>query len=161
MRISFDLDDTLICYQPGVPCEPGLPWHWRWLGGDEPLRRGAVELISRLRQYGWEIWIYTTSHRNPSSVRWWLWCHGIRVVRVINQDVHDATLRRTPNDYPPSKNPGAFGIDLHVDDSIGVRMEGEQHGFKVAVVAPDNESWTEVVLSAAAEVESRRTRCST
>src|SRR5262249_34681987 len=40
MRISFDLDDTLICYQPGVPCEPSLPWHWRLLGGNEPLRRG-------------------------------------------------------------------------------------------------------------------------
>jgi hypothetical protein len=75
--------------------------------------------------------------------------------------VHDATLRRTPNDYPPSKNPGAFGIDLHVDDSVGVRMEGEQHGFNVVVVSPDNESWTELVLSAAAEVETRRTRYST
>jgi hypothetical protein len=85
-----------------------------------------------------------------------MWCHGIRVVRVINQDVHDALLRRTPNDYPPSKNPGAFGIDLHVDDSDGVRMEGDQHGFNVVVVAPDDAAWTEVVSSAAAKVQIRR-----
>lgn len=155
MRISFDLDDTLICYQAGVPSEPRLPWHWRMLGGDEPLRRGTVELLGRLSQYGWEIWIYTTSHRNPASVRWWLWCHGIQVRRVINQYIHTATLKRTPNDYPPSKNPGAFGIDLHVDDSVGVRMEGDQHGFNVVVVAPDDKSWTDKVLSAAAAVESR------
>ena len=122
MRISFDLDDTLICYQPGVPCEPGLRWFWRLLASDEPLRQGTRGLISRLRQSGWETWIYTTSHRNPTSVRWWLWCHGIRVRKVINQDVHDRHLRRTHNDYPPSKNPAAFGIDLHVDDSVGVRM---------------------------------------
>jgi hypothetical protein len=79
------------------------------------------------------------------------------VARVINQSVHEATLRRTPDDYPPSKHPGAFGIDLHVDDSAGVRIEGEQHGFHVVVVEPNDESWANLVLSAAAEVQDRRT----
>lgn len=151
MRISFDLDDTLICYQPGVPCESGLSWLWRCVAGDEPLRHGARSLLRRLRRRGWEVWVYTTSHRNPFAVRLWLWCHGVRVGRVINQDVHNRYLRRTPNDYPPSKHPGAFGIDLHVDDSVGVRMEGEQHGFRVVVVAPDDGAWAEVVWSAAEE----------
>jgi hypothetical protein len=161
MRISFDLDDTLICHQTGVPREPALPWYWRLLAGDEPLRQGAPSLMSRLRESGCEIWIYTTSYRNPASVRWWLWCYGIRVVRVINQDVHDALLRRTPNDYPPSKNPRTFGIDLHVDDSEGVRMEGEQYGFNVVVVSPDDVAWTEAVLSAAEKLRCRRIgRCS-
>ena len=157
MRISFDLDDTLICYRPGAPCEPALPWYWRWLGGNEPLRRGAVKLMRELRQSGWEIWIYTTSHRNTSAVRWWLWCHGIQAVQVINQHIHDTTLRCTPNDHVPSKNPRAFGIDLHVDDSVGVRVEGERHGFHVVLVSPENETWTESVLSAAAEFLSLRT----
>jgi hypothetical protein len=30
----------------------------------------------------------------------------------------------------PSKNPRAFGIDLHVDDSEGVKLEGKKYGFK-------------------------------
>jgi hypothetical protein len=155
MRISFDLDDTLICYQPGARCEPGLAWYWRLLGGNEPLRRGTRDLMRRLREQGWEIWIYTTSYRDPNSVRWWLWCHGVRVKRVINQRVHDAALRRTIHDYPPSKNPAAFGIDLHVDDSVGVRMEGEKHGFEVVVVHPEDEAWAEVVWAIAEERQRR------
>ena len=156
MRISFDLDDTLICYQSGVPSEPRPPWYLRWFAGNEPLRRGAVELMDRLRLSGWELWIYTTSYRKPASVRWWLWCYGVRVSRVINQDVHDKTFPRTGNQYPPSKNPGAFAIDLHVDDSDGVRMEGEQHGFRVVVVDPYDANWMDLVLSATAEVGSHR-----
>jgi hypothetical protein len=153
MRISFDLDDTLICYGEGVPCEPRLPLAYRLLAGDEPLRFGARSLMRRLHSLGCELWIYTTSHRHPTSVRLWLWCHGVRVVRVINQDVHDRHFPRTGGFYPPSKNPGAFGIDLHIDDSDGVRMEGEQHGFNVLVVSPDDPAWAEKVLR---RVEKRR-----
>src|SRR5262245_19530323 len=110
MRISFDLDDTLICYQQGVPREPPLPWYWRLLAGDEPLRLGSRNLMRDLSGRGWELWVYTTSHRNPSSVRRWLWFHGVAVAGVINQEVHDAHLRRSPGERPPSKNPAAFGI---------------------------------------------------
>jgi hypothetical protein len=48
----------------------------------------------------------------------------------------------------PSKYPPAFNIDLHVDDSEGVRMEGDLHGFRVVVVRPDDEDWTQKVLEA-------------
>jgi hypothetical protein len=146
MRISFDLDDTLICYHPDVPREPRLPLLYRLLAGDEPLRLGARSLLKTLRDRGCELWIYTTSYRSPAAVRLWLWCHGLRVARVINQAVHDAHFPRTGHHYPPSKNPGAFGIDLHIDDSDGVRMEGEQHGFSVVVVSPDDPAWTEKIL---------------
>jgi hypothetical protein len=149
MRISFDLDDTLICYHPHVPCEPRLRLPWRWLVHDEPLRAGARALMQTLRQRGCELWIYTTSYRDPTTVRWWLWLHGIAVARVINQDLHDRHLRRSERDRPPSKNPRAFGIDLHVDDSEGVRMEGARYGFAVVVVRPEDVDWTRKVLDTA------------
>jgi hypothetical protein len=152
MRLSFDLDDTLICYQQGVPREPSLAWYWGLWTHDEPLRRGARDLMNRLRRNGWELWVYTTSHRSPWSVKSWLWGHGVRVAGVINQYVHEARLRRNVGDYPPSKNPAAFGIALHVDDSDGVRMEGDQHGFSVVVIDPEDNAWTEKVLSAANQV---------
>ena len=155
MRISFDLDDTLVCYQAGVPQEPRPPWYLRWLVPDEPLRRGTVDLVRRLRQRGWQVWIYTTSNRRPSAVRRWLRWHGVRIDEVVNQDAHDRHLRRSPQDRPPSKNPAAFGIDLHVDDSDGVRMEGEQHGFPVVVVTSDDRDWTAKVLRAADELQRR------
>ena len=155
MRISFDLDDTLICYQAGVPQEPRLSWFVRLFVNDEPLRMGTSELIRQLRQRGWEVWVYTTSNRSPAAVRRWFRCHGVRIDGMVNQDVHDLHLRRSPLDRPPSKNPAAFDIDLHVDDSDGVRMEGEQHGFEVVVVTPDDRDWITHVLRAADELEGR------
>src|SRR5438067_846899 len=89
MRISFDLDDTLICYGPAVPCEPRPAWHRRLFTSREPLRLGAKSLMLELEQRGWELWIYTTSYREPRSVRRWLRSHGIRVRDVINRAIHD------------------------------------------------------------------------
>lgn len=153
MRISFDLDDTLICRQAGVPREPALSWFYRMLGGGEPLRRGAVALMRQLQLDGWDVWIYTTSLRKPAAVRRWLRCHGVRVAGVINQDIHLARMSRSPVASPPSKNPAAFGIDLHIDDSQGVGLEGQRHGFKVLVLALDDTAWVERVLEAAREVK--------
>ncbi|MGL4550719.1 MAG: hypothetical protein ACRC33_05990 [Gemmataceae bacterium] len=144
MRISFDLDDTLICHQPSVPREPALGWFARLLSPDEPLRLGARALLAGLRHAGHEVWVYTTSHRDPWAVWWWLRLHGVAVGRVINQDVHDRHLRRK-GEYPPSKNPAAFGIHLHVDDLEGVAEEGRRYGFRVVVVSPQDERWTEKV----------------
>src|SRR5262245_25677067 len=79
MRISFDLDDTLICYGAGIPCEPRPPWYKRVLTTGEPLRYGARALMGALRSRGCELWVYTTSHRRPRSVKLWLRSYGVRV----------------------------------------------------------------------------------
>ncbi len=148
MRISFDLDDTLICDRRYVPCEPNrVPFFLKpWI--NEPLRLGTRELIQELQQYGHEISIYTTSYRSPCYVRLWLLCYGIKVVEIINQNIHNKYLRSHPGYSLPSKNPRAFGIDLHVDDSEGVKLEGKKYGFKVVVIAPDDLSWNLAVLKA-------------
>ena len=74
--------------------------------------------------------------------------YGITLDGVINQPVHSRAMRGQVG-KTPSKNPSAFGIDLHVDDSEGVRIEGEQHGFAVVVVSTDDDCWADVVLGAA------------
>ena len=102
MRISFALDDTLICYQAHVPREPPPAWPWRLDVRDEPLRLGARKLLRELARRGHELNVYTTSYRSPRGVRWWLRAHGIRVREVINQDAHDRRLRSHPDDRPPS-----------------------------------------------------------
>jgi hypothetical protein len=145
MRISFDIDDTLVCYQPDTPCEPQrVPWLLRpWFR--EPLRLGTGELMRRLVRDGWEIAVYTTSYRSPAYLRWFLRFHGVRVGVVVNQAIHERVVGR----HGPSKWPSRFGIDLHVDDSEGVAIEGRQHGFSVVVVRPDDADWAEAVLEAA------------
>jgi hypothetical protein len=78
-------------------------------------------------------------------VRRWLRAYGIHVSRVINAAEHAA---RFGHGTSPTKRPHAFGIELHVDDSEGVRLEGEQYGFHVCVVAPSAADWVEQVLAA-------------
>ncbi len=148
MKISFDLDDTLVCNLPSELQEKNrVPWFLRsWLR--DPLRRGAVDLLGRLQSLGHEVAIYTTSGRSPRSVRWWLWCYGIRVSQVINRRIHEQAVRQIPLRNIPTKLPSLFNIDLHIDDLPGVAIEGRRHHFEVLVVDPHDTQWTTRVLDA-------------
>ena len=154
MRISFDLDDTLICYGKTTPAEPPPQWYRRLFSPKEPLRLGTRSLVYRLRRMKWDVWVYTTSDRSTLMVKRWMWSHGIQIGGVINNQIHThflsrrGKLSRRAKFRGPSKNPRAFGIDLHVDDSIGVLLEGEKFGFSVVVIEPDDLAWAEKVLAA-------------
>ena len=71
--------------------------------------------------------------------------HGIRITRVVNGAEHAKYFGRGSL---PTKRPHAFGIDLHVDDSAGVALEGERYGFGVCVVERSASDWVERVLAA-------------
>jgi hypothetical protein len=142
MRISFDIDDTLVCGS-SVPAEQVVPWWRRWQY-TERLRLGTRDLMCELLRRRCELWIYTTSYRSPSYLRGWFRSMGVRISGVVNQDRHERVVGR----HGPSKYPPAFGIDLHIDDSRGVWMEGRQHHFAVVVVSPTDLSWTAQVLEA-------------
>lgn len=155
IRISFDIDDTLACQLHHSAVEQSrLPaCVHRWLG--EPLRIGTISLTRELRRQGCSIWVYTSSGRTPSYIRRWLMLYGIRVDGVVNSVRHNHALTAHGLSHSPSKFPPAFDIDLHVDDSEGVRIEGCDHGFRVVVVRPDDENWAQRVLTAAAEVQAQ------
>ena len=142
MRISLDIDDTLVC-SPLFPSEQFVP-RWRRLRYNEPMRLGARSLLEKLVQRDCQIWVYTTSYRSPSYLSGWFRCLGIRLGGVVNQDRHDRIVGRNG----PSKYPPAFGIDLHVDDSEGVGLEGRRHGFSVVVIPPEDPDWAARVLEA-------------
>ncbi|MGE8369888.1 MAG: hypothetical protein ACN6PC_00375, partial [Pseudomonas putida] len=146
VRISFDIDDTLACLPEHAAAEDSkLPgFVHRWLG--EPLRSGTRSLIRDLRRQGCSIWIYTSSGRTPAYIRRWLMLYGIHVDGVVNSDRHQHILAQNGLEHSPSKLPSAFDIDLHVDDSEGVRLEGVDHGFRVVVVCPKDENWAQKVM---------------
>ena len=151
MRISFDVDDTLVC-SACVPTEQHVP-RWRRWWYPELIRLGTKNLMTELVQRRCELWIYTTSHRSPRYLRGWFRSFGISLGGVVNQSRHERVVGR----QGPSKLPSRFGIDLHVDDSDGVALEGKRHGFKVVVVSPDDRDWAHRVLEAIARHPSRRT----
>jgi hypothetical protein len=148
MRISFDLDDTLICHQQTAKYEKNrVPLFLRFVF-NEKLRLGTRFLIRELRNRNHKILIYTSSYRNPFFLKLWFVFYGIIISEVINQKIHNRYVKTRQNQSQPSKNPKFFGIDLHIDDSIGVQMEGERYGFNVLVLAPDDEAWVDKVIKA-------------
>ena len=153
IRISFDIDDTLACQLHHSATEHSrLPaCIHRWLG--EPLRSGTRSLTRELRRQGCSVWVYTSSGRTPSYIRRWLLLYGIHVDGVVNSVRHTQALTERGLLNTPSKLPSAFDIDLHVDDSEGVKSEGYDHGFRVVVVRPDDEQWAQHVLDAVAHLQ--------
>ena len=142
MLVSLDVDDTLVC-SPEVPIEQFVP-RWRRLWYNERMRQGTRSLLGELVRRHCDIWIYTTSYRSPQYLRGWFGCLGFPLAGVVNQTCHEQVVgRQGPSKYPP-----AFGIDLHVDDSEGVGLEGQRYGFSVVVVSPDDPNWVARVLEA-------------
>lgn len=142
LNVSLDIDDTLVC-GPDVPTEPFVPF-WSRRRYPEPVRAGTRALLRGLTERHCRIWVYTTSRRPPHYLRGWFRSAGFRLAGVINLCEHERIVGcRGPSKYPP-----AFGIDLHVDDALGVQIEGVAHGFRVLRVAPDDIDWTASVLQA-------------
>lgn len=140
VRVSFDIDDTLVC-GPDTPTEQCVPL-WRRRRYSEPLRHGTRALMLALIDRGCRIWIYTTSRRSRPYLEGWFKAIGVKLEGVVNLCHHELIVGHRG----PSKCPPAFGIHLHVDDSHGLAMEGELHGFRVVVVSPHDERWAAQVL---------------
>ena len=88
--------------------------------GLEKIRFGTIELFKALRNKGHRIYIYTTSFRSTAKIKLTFYSYGIPVDIAINQQRHDRQLRE--NKTRTSKFPPAFNIDVHVDDSPGLRI---------------------------------------
>ncbi len=145
--ITFDLDDTLICWQPDIPTEPvTLPWHHRWFRM-EPLRYGTVDLFKQLRKLGWQIGIYTTSHRKSKYIKKLFSLYGLKLDLVINQDKHEKLIQNLRGKKKPSKLPSWVNSKLHIDDSHGVFLEGKRFHFRALIVDPLDYDWTKKVLA--------------
>jgi len=158
MLITFDLDDTLICWQQEIPVESlRKPWYLWWFKA-EPLRLGTVEIFQNLKSAGWRVGIYTTSHRRPCYIKRLFRIHGIDLDSVTNQDGHEKLIRRVKEKRKPSKMPCLIGSDLHIDNSEGVLMEGRKFHFRVLVVDPLDFGWTEKIWQEAQRVAELKQR---
>lgn len=147
MRISFDLDGTLIPdMSPSFPLEKrsGLGK----LLGFEPMRKGAPALIKKLRYEGHEVGIYTTSFRTILTIKLWLAAYGIKADFIINEKRN--IERMAKSQINASKYPPAFNIDLHIDDLPGVRLEGQRLGFRTLIIPKETSSFETLVVTTVA-----------
>lgn len=143
MRIAFDLDNTLIRCGHDFPLEKPQRRLLAKLLSGEQLREGIKALTDYCRRQDWEVWVYTTSYRSAWHIRKLFWLHDISLDGVVNQQRHNREVQARCTKHPPT-----FGIDLLIDDSEGVRIEGERHGFRVLVVAPGDAQWAAKVQAA-------------
>ena len=144
MKISFDIDNTLTPYSNEFEVEPNksiLNYFAK-----EKLRVGTTTLFKNLEKEKHEIWIYTTSFRPIWKLKATFAKYGLYPSGFINQRTNQIKLKQHGQSL--SKNPSLFNIDLHVDDSEGVKIEGERNGFDTVILDPNDDHWTIKVWAA-------------
>ena len=141
MRISFDLDQTLLTFKNEFPTEPQNLF--QKVLRFEKLRLGTVGLMQQIQLQDHEVWIYTSSQRPKHYINELFLRHEIKLDGILNRKYHISGValeRRALKKYPP-----AFDIDIHIDDSIGVMLDGEVFGFKTILVQPDEINWVKKI----------------
>jgi hypothetical protein len=141
MRISFDIDDTLIFYDK----EKRRQCRHKLLNG-ERLRDGTVELFRSLQKEH-EIWLYTSSLRSERVLKLCFLIKRIKIQRVINNAEHLLIIKERNITKPCTKLPTYYNIDLHIDDSPGVAMEGEEFNYNVLIISPNDNNWTDKIYN--------------
>lgn len=146
MRIAFDLDDTIIRGRIPFAIEPLPKNPVKRLFCKEHIRKGSVRLMNDLRCRNHEVWIYTTSFRDPFWTRMMFRAYGTRIDRMINQYENRRQLDKLGARFQHcSKFPPAFGIDLLVDECGGVLEESRRFNFEIIQVDPSHENWHQLV----------------
>jgi hypothetical protein len=143
MRIAFDLDNTLIRCGYDFPLEKSSFRVWQKLWSLESLRLGTVDLFKFLQKNKNETWIYTSSGRNEWYIRHIFGVYQIGLQGVINHQKHYQKIKQA--NLTASKYPPFWGIDLLIDDSLGVEMEGQRLDFKTLIIQPEDENWVDKI----------------
>jgi len=152
VKISFDLDDTLILTGKHALYETPVK-KFKAIFYREKLRKGTRNLCGELKSLGYEICVYTTSERSIGYIRGLFDVYGIKLSDVINQKVHKDLVQGNRKEIMPSKVPSKFGIDLHIDDDISLKQNGIQFGFRVLIISKDDNQWWLKVLTEAKRVK--------
>ncbi|RXM45581.1 hypothetical protein [Flavobacterium sp. YO64] len=143
MIISFDLDDTLIAKNK---FELERKKIFQKLFKIERVRKGTITLFKELKKRKHKIYIYTTSFRSELRIRSMFYSYGISVDYIINQQKHQRKIKKLG--FQCSKFPPMFGIDIHVDDLLGVKLEGEKFGFQTIIISETDQNWIQLILEA-------------
>lgn len=148
MRVSFDLDEVLFVSPLTHKTEPplGFPFGQMYR---ERLRRGTPELINRLQEMGYEVWVYTSSFRTERYIRSLFRHYGIRFDGIVNGDRHLREVQRNSSQTLPQKMPSRYRISLHVDDESVICSGAGQYGFRAYQLNADDDEWMEKIIAEA------------
>ncbi len=151
MRISFDLDEVLFVSPKTHKIEPAPVFPFDRIFR-ERLRLGTPELIHRLQQLGYEVWIYTSSFRSERYIRGLFRLYGVRFDGIVNGNRHLSEVQRNQKTILPQKMPNRYRISLHVDDEEVICSLGRQYGFRAYRLDAEDDEWKEKIIAAANDV---------
>ena len=148
MRVSFDLDEVLFVSPLTHKTEPPLGFPFGQIYR-ERLRRGAPELINRLQEMGYEVWVYTSSFRTERYIRNLFRHYGVRFDGIVNGDRHLREVQRNNAHTLPQKLPNRYRISLHIDDEEVICSSAGQYGFRAYQLNADDDDWKEKIIAEA------------
>lgn len=152
MRISFDLDEVLFVSPKTHKIEkpPIFPFSVMY---KERVRFGASELINKLQELGYEVWVYTSSYRTESYIKNLFKLYHIRFDGIVNAQRHLAEVQRDHKTILPQKLPNMYRISLHIDDETIVCTLGQQYGYNTYQLNAQDDDWKEKIIERAAEIK--------
>ena len=152
MRVSFDLDEVLFVSPKDHKTEPALPFPLNRIY-KERLRLGTPELINRLQELGYEVWVYTSSFRSDKYIRRLFHFYGVHFDGIVNGNRHLKEVQRNNPTVLPQKLPNRYRISLHVDDEEVICSAAAQYGFRAYKLnAADDDGWKDHIIQRAAEI---------
>ena len=157
MRISFDLDEVLFVNPKTHKTERPLifPLNRFFI---ERLRLGTPELINRLQELGYEVWVYTSSFRSERYIRRLFRLYGVKFDGIVNATRHRREVQRDNKTILPQKLPNRYRISLHIDDETIICTLGRQYGFKTYQLDAEDDDWKEKIIARADEIRKMELR---
>lgn len=155
MRVSFDLDEVLFVYPKTHKTEPELIFPLNKIY-KERLRLGTPELINKLQEMGYEVWVYTSSFRSEHYIKRLFKFYGVKFDGIINAQRHLREVQKDSSYILPQKVPNRYRISLHIDDESIICTQGKTYGYEAYQLdAPDDE-WKEKIIAYAEEIRRKK-----
>lgn len=151
MRVSFDLDEVLFVLPETHKTEPALIFPLNKIFR-ERLRYGTPELIHKLQDLGYDVWVYTSSFRSEAYIRSLFFLYGIRFDGIVNGTRHLKEVQRDSATTLPQKLPSHYRISLHIDDETIVCSLGRQYGYNAYQLNAQDDEWGEKIIARADEI---------
>ena len=152
MRDSFDLDEVLFVSPETHKTEPPLSFPLNKIF-PERLRQGTPEVIRKLQEMGFEVWVYTSSFRSEKYISRLFRCYGVRFDGIVNGNRHLKEVQRDNKTTLPQKLPSRYRISLHVDDEAVICSMGAQYGFRTYQLDAQDDDWKEKIIARAEEIK--------
>ena len=145
MRVSFDLDEVLFVNPNTHKTEPELIFPFNKIF-KERLRLGTADLIHKLQDEGFEVWVYTSSFRSENYIKALFRLYNVRFDSIVNGTRHLKEVQGKRKEMYPQKMPSKYRIVLHIDDEAVIATAGKAYGFKVYQLNADDDMWKEKIL---------------